>query len=319
MYSFQHVKQEVSKLFDLFNFDRCKVHNRISQSMMSFAYSYGGPGHTAVTRGEVVYLAVPVIPDLSNTGCCKELPVTYNNASMYMSPRDKVLLDVGTPIECLPDLLPKFFFIDNAWYIKTAHGLVETPSPHTMAPDSLKYSFRELTGLTSDGLYSTEIIKKYQNALISPMMETVISNRVAGSVKGDVTLSDGYRFSNGFPVIDYQNIKEKVGRWWKSFSAGAKDQGSWFAYIMMWFLGARLFIYTISCVLNFRELRKDVCLCLAIPVCLFECVCNLIFHDRIFQGIRKKNKEIDEPELEQLNSKQVQTGMQSSPLSTTSV
>lgn len=35
VYSFRHVRQEVSKLFDLFNHDRCQAHNRITQNLLS--------------------------------------------------------------------------------------------------------------------------------------------------------------------------------------------------------------------------------------------------------------------------------------------
>lgn len=99
VYSFRHIRQEVSKLFDLFNHDRCQAHNRITQNLLSiallspqeFAYTYGGPGHTAIARGEVIYLAkcrpVAVIPDLNFTGCHNELPVVYNNETFFMTPR----------------------------------------------------------------------------------------------------------------------------------------------------------------------------------------------------------------------------------------
>lgn len=91
VYSFRLIKVEVTKLFDLFSLDRCKVHNRISQHMLTlavlspvkFSFIYGGPGYTAVTRGEVVYLdrcnPVPVVPDLEVEACYNELPATTIN------------------------------------------------------------------------------------------------------------------------------------------------------------------------------------------------------------------------------------------------
>lgn len=205
VYSFRHVKQEVNRLFELFNQDRCNAHNRITQNMMSlallspqeFAYMYGGPGYSAVTRGEVVYLAkcrpVPVIPDLEEEGCFNELPVVYNNVTMYLTPRSRILISVGTPLPCLPDLLPKYFLNDN-WYVRTSHGLITVPHPNVITPDVLEYEFRELSGITGGGLYRTEMIKQYQNALISPMVESVITSRVVGSLNGGNSLPAGYKY-----------------------------------------------------------------------------------------------------------------------------
>lgn len=295
VYSFRHVKQEVSRLFDLFNMDRCHAHNRITQNMMSlallppqeFAYMYGGPRYSAVTRGEVVYLAkcrpVPVVPDLEEEGCFNELPVKYNNVTMYLTPRSRILISVGTPLPCLPDLLPKYFLNDN-WYVRTSHGLITVPSPNVITPDVLSYEFRELSGIT--GLYRADMIRQYQNALISPMVESVITSRVVGSLSGGNSLPSGYKYTSGFTPLDYDAIKEKVGSFWDRFTDSAVRAGGWFGFIFIMFGMYKFCLYVASVVINFMHVRHDVGALWAIRICLFDVLCNLVFHGRIWKGKR---------------------------------
>lgn len=317
VYSFRHTQKEVTRLYEMFNQDRCKIHNRVTQNLMTlavlsppeFAFAYGGAGYTAVTRGEVVYLArckpVPVLPNLSSVGCYNELPVTMNNQSRFMLPRSRVLIDVGTPVECLPDLLPKFF-IDNTWLVKTAHGLVDVSAPHTISPEPLHYQFKELAGLSGGGLYSTEIIKKYQNAIISPMVENVITSRVAGSVQGTTDLPAGYSFTNGFSLTDYSKISEKIGSWWDSFYENSAKRGGFIAYLFVWYETFRFCLYVISCIFNYKHLKTEIGWLLAIPFCLIECLCSMILHGRAFQRFRKnaENPPKEEENLEMLTYEQ---------------
>lgn len=293
VYSFRHIRQEVGRLFDLFNHDRCQSHNRITQNLLSiallspqeFAYTYGGPGHTAVTRGEVIYLAsckpVVVVPDLNMTGCYNELPVMYNNRTYFMTPRSRILIEVGSPLPCLPDLLPKYFLNEN-WYVKTDHGLIETRPPHAIAPNKLSYKFRELSGITGGGLYRTDMIMKYQAALVSPMVEAVIATRVVGSLKGEAALPSGYGYSSAFSPLDYEAIRSKVGGFWDRFTDAAVRAGGWFGFVLIVFGVYKFLLYILSVVINFMHVRKDVGFLWAIPICLFDVLCNLVFHGRIW-------------------------------------
>lgn len=165
-----------------------------------------------------------VIPDLNVTGCYNELPVVYNNETMFMTPRSRILINVGTPLQCLLDLLPKYYLNEN-WYVKTDHGLIETRPPHSIAPNAIEYEFRELSGISGGGLYRADIIQKYQAALISPMVESVISTRVVDSLRGEVQLPTGYHYTSAFTPLDYESIRSKVGGFWDRFTESAVRAG----------------------------------------------------------------------------------------------
>lgn len=64
-----------------------------------FAYSIGGgPGYTGMLMGEVIYITRcnPVLVSRRPT----ELPITYNNQSMFMSPTYHSILSKGQEITC---------------------------------------------------------------------------------------------------------------------------------------------------------------------------------------------------------------------------
>lgn len=298
VYSYRHVRDNVVSLYQAFKQDRCKTHNRITENLMTlattspkeFAYAYGGQGYTAVTRGEIVYLAkctpVAVIPDLNQVGCFNEMPVLLNNKTLFMTPRSRILIPVGTPVDCLPDMMPKFK-VGPAWYHISPHGLMRSPDPQTIVPDSFEYHFVELKGITQGGLYSSAIIEKYQKAIVSPMMSEVITSRVASSVEGAGVMPEGYSISNAFGEKDFSIIGSKIGDFWSRLSQGMQKTGSWFGFLIFTFACYKCVIYLLSCLINYRELRKEVGCLLAIPLCLVEAVANMVFHGRIFKKSEK--------------------------------
>lgn len=304
VYSFRHVRASVLELFRMFKQDRCKTNNRITQNLMTlallspkeFAFAYGGPGYTAVTRGEVVYLAkctpVIVFPDRSQKGCFNELPVIYKNSTFFMSPRSRILLEVGSPVECLADMRPKFK-IQDGWFYASPDGLSETVPPNTITVEPLEFEFRD-NSHAREGIYDSELLEKYQRAIVSPVVREIITARVVSAISGENNLPSGYQMSYAFNPIDYDKIKDKVGGFWENFSSKAKSTGSWFGFFIMIFAAYKSLIYMLSCFLNFRELRKEVGFLLAIPLCLVEAVTNLMLHNRIFKN--RNSKDSTDPE-----------------------
>lgn len=306
VYAVRHVKQEVVKLFDTFHHDRCVTHNRITKNMLTlavlspteFAYMYSGPGHTALIRGEVVYIAkctpVAVSVNTELPGCYNELPVILNNQTMFMSPRTRMLIPVGTPVECLPGVAPLFQLNDN-WYKKTQYGLERVESPHLISPDVLSYRFEEMSS-ASNGLYSYDLIKKYQQTILSPMVASVITARISDSVSGSGTLPDSYSFINGFKTSDFDIIQYRMLGWWDRFVAFAPNAGGWFGFFMAASLMWKMGLYSVGYLFNVRALTPDVGLCWAVLLSISETIANLFHHGKVFQG-RHRRVERDLYEL----------------------
>lgn len=221
VYSFRHVRASVLELYRVFKQDRCKTNNRITQNLMTlallspkeFAFAYGRPGFTAVTRGEVVYIAkctpVVVFPDRTQKGCFNELPVSYKNTTYFMSPRSRILLNVGSPVDCLADMRPKYK-IQGSWFYSSPDGLSETVSPGTITVDSLEYDFKDISN-ARQGMYDAELLEKYQRAIVSPVVQDIITSRVVSAISEEKELPEGYQVSYAFTQADYGKIKAKVG------------------------------------------------------------------------------------------------------------
>ncbi|XP_049294094.1 uncharacterized protein LOC125769417 [Anopheles funestus] len=76
------------------------------------------PGYTAVVAAEVLYIleCKPVyVTYESKEDCYHEIPVKYNNRSMFIAPVTRMLQLRGTQMDCTP-LLPAKFTIGGRWY-----------------------------------------------------------------------------------------------------------------------------------------------------------------------------------------------------------
>lgn len=101
-----------------------------SVTRKDFAFEYfKSPGHTAVVRGEVVHIGQYEPVDVQyhlceKNKCYDEIPVLFNNITMYIFPRSRMLTLIGNEIDCSSELNPRFFINDN-WYTPTIHGLAQ--------------------------------------------------------------------------------------------------------------------------------------------------------------------------------------------------
>lgn len=302
VYAMRHTKREVDRLFSVFSKDRCETRNKISRNMMSiamlspmeFAFTYGGPGHTAIARGEVIYLAkcspTSVIPDVNRTGCYNEIPVINDNKMQFMSPRSRILVNIGTMIDCLPDM-PPLYLLGEDWYQISSRGLIRHSKPATMQQDDVNYEFSVLSGLGNGGLYNDETIALYQEALVSGITSEIVKTRVADSIGGRSDLPTGYSVIKAMSDGDYNIIESKIGGFWTRFKSNAINSGSWFGFILLLFAVWKMLIYSVSCFVNFVGIKEEVGLLLAIPICFFESISNMILHGKIKTRKQGKSNE----------------------------
>lgn len=211
-YSMRHTKNQVDRLFQLFEKERCLTQTRITNNLISlaiispnnFAFSYfNEPGYTAVIRGEVVHVAkctpVCVVPR-HNTGehCYNELAVEYNNKTMYVTPRSRILIPNGQLVSCSSEVGP-MYTLNGKWVIQTNVGLIPSRNPSIIEMNPISYEFEPLENLVNGGLYFPSIIMEYQKILTSPMEESVIKSRIVSAVNNGYALPEGVDFSKGHP------------------------------------------------------------------------------------------------------------------------
>lgn len=302
IYVLRHTKKEVDKLFDLFYQERCKMQNRITENLMTlallspkeFAYQYfKSPGYTAVVRGEVVHVArcreVAIVPMKVSEDCYNELPVVYNNETWFMTPRTRILVRVGTIVECASDLGPQFL-LNGRWVTPTSTGLMTVREPIIITPEPLSYEFERLDDLAANGLYTSDTIQKYQNILTSPLEEKIISSRITSAVMGNNGLPPGSSFLNSFTQSDYDLIGGKISSWTQIFTEKTKNIGSYFGFILFAFFIIRLIVSLINSLVNFRFLRQTHGILVAVCCCFFDALTHFIVRGDILAGRANKRK-----------------------------
>lgn len=115
VYIVRSMQDRIKDLFRKFQEDRCYILNKLNRQCMTtaiqcpieFAYQYfDEPGYTAIQRGEVIHVAkcttpVEVYPlPLPPGACYKQLVVSSENQTLYMSPRSRLLTSIGTILDC---------------------------------------------------------------------------------------------------------------------------------------------------------------------------------------------------------------------------
>lgn len=147
-----------------------------------FAWSYSkSPGTTAIVAGETVYLmsCIPVVVAYrSDNRCYQEMPVMYQNHTLFMKPRSRILVNYGTEIACNP-LAPPLFVVNGKW-IQLHSTPHEVPSPVTLHADPTRiWAAARLTNLASTGLYTTQQMEEYHRKLLFPLEQPAINQVIA--------------------------------------------------------------------------------------------------------------------------------------------
>lgn len=169
--------EDASLMYKKLEFRRCLVEQKLLSSQMAiakhhpieFAYLHMGmPGYTGVVAGEVIYVVQcdPVEVSVRRTSqCFNELPVTYNNKSMFMTPRSHLLMSVGTELIC-NELAKPMFQIENSWVTLSPQPQIAN-NPIRLSPlQPGIWKNNKLEHLASAGIYTSEDLDRMRESLM---------------------------------------------------------------------------------------------------------------------------------------------------------
>ncbi|KAL1454559.1 hypothetical protein WDU94_010784 [Cyamophila willieti] len=218
-----HLKRKLQgqmiDLYKILKIDRCKTNQKVLSNMLTiarlspddFAYQYfGRPGYTAVTMGEVVHMfecdLVDVKP-MQISGCYSEMVVQFNNRTIYMMPRTRILMSVGTVVPCAPGVRP-LFYLSGRWFSQGEAGLVESNKPTSLEIDPLNMRFDSINNLVKEGIYSIDMLKDIQSVMTIPMEDRVSSNMIVRSMALGQNL-----YRKVIPQVSY-SVRNKPWQLW---------------------------------------------------------------------------------------------------------
>lgn len=252
VYVEKHTQTQAMALYRDLLVQKCKVEKTTIQTLLTlavispeeFAFAYmNKPGYTAKLAGEVAYIGKckPVTVEFrSDERCWLELPVTYHNQSMFLTPRNRILVSYGHEIPCNP-LLPTKYLFQDGWYMISKHP-VRSESPTILSPSTEEtWNYSPIGDLLSKGLYSREDIDKYQRMTLTRGETDAISDSIAQGVLGYPVDMRGFDFSKVITESSMDSMlegfKKRLSDTWYGFGdLMAPFVGVWFVWKIITYL-----------------------------------------------------------------------------------
>lgn len=140
----RHIRNSLTSLYKDVIRHRCDLERTMLETRLGMASTnpiefaflvMGGPGFTALQMGELVYIVQCQAVDVSlreDPSCYQEIPVSYLNRSLFVTPRSRLLQQYGTQVECNKLMYPSFY-INNDWY-RIHNGPHSMKTPQTLNP-----------------------------------------------------------------------------------------------------------------------------------------------------------------------------------------
>lgn len=175
---------------------RCELEAEVLRNTLSFAtllpdeFAYRlmkGPGYMAVTAGEAIHVVkcIPVDVKVRKTPVCyQELPVEVRNASLFLTPKTRILTRTETQRGCTHEL-PTFYRIEDVWVQFTPEPHVYPIPPQQLLPiTKISWKYITLGPLADSGIYTEQDINRLRDHIMFPAEKPALLNSIARGVGG---------------------------------------------------------------------------------------------------------------------------------------
>lgn len=210
----KHMKGQMESLYKDIITQKCNLEREMLATQLAIAginpsefatLLMKGPGHTATLAGEVIHItkcqAVDVVLRVADK-CYQELPVLYNNASFFLTPKSHLLQTHGTEIQC-SSILPSLFLIHNEWY-RIAQGASLAKIPNVLSPGTTdSWTYQNPGVLAKTGIYQDIDLKKLRDIIMYPNERQALTNTVVRAASG-MSYETGQVSLNG--MIDQNSV-----------------------------------------------------------------------------------------------------------------
>lgn len=217
----KHISTSLRQLYSSLKIANCQLERQLLEHHLTLALHHqndfaflrgGGPGFTAVTMGEVSYLLQcrPTPVELRQTSICyNEIPVFYNNNSMFLAPRTRILTKKGTEIDCTPQL-PVKHEINGVWYAFSPHISVAQPPSELQSRFSGNWKYESPKNLLKAGIYTQEDLQAYQRRISYPLESAAVQTALIREALGYHQEDKNLKFENFLTEVSLNKIIEKT-------------------------------------------------------------------------------------------------------------
>lgn len=246
VYVEKHMRQQLNSLYQDIITQKCELEKQVIQNTLSLAelrpdeFAYRllkSPGYMAVTAGEVIHIikCIPIEVSLRKTNTChSELPVTFRNASLYITPKSHILSRHGTLRDCNP-LLPIQYNVEETWLQFNPAPVIVT-QPHEIKPLT-KLSWRYLApkSLATSGIYTQQDLDDLRDHIMFPAERSAVLHTIARGFTGQIIPKDTLSLQNMLDEDALNKIYEStITKIWNGFTAfGAATAGVFGIFIII--------------------------------------------------------------------------------------
>ena len=246
VYVERYMRNQLTSLYKDIIVQKCELEKQVIQNTLSLAailpdeFAYRimkSPGYMAVTAGEGIHIikCIPIEVSLRKTNTCHaELPITFRNTSLYMTPKSHIVTRHGTLRDCNP-LLPILYNIDGTWLqFNPIPSMVN--SPHEIKPlTKLSWKYLAPKSLATSGIYTQADLDNLRDHIMFPAEKSAVLHTIARGFTGQEIQSDTVSLRN---LLDEESLNKiynnTLAKIWNGFTTfGAATAGVFGIFIII--------------------------------------------------------------------------------------
>ncbi|AJG39068.1 glycoprotein [Wuchang Cockroach Virus 3] len=293
------IGKSMQELYSEVEFRRCVVERKSLLNLLSMAtaqpneFAYAlmeGPGYTAIAYGEVVHLiqCVPINVEIRKTQkCYKELPISHQNQSAFMTPRNRLLQTHGTEIAC-DVLLNSQFQLNSVWYgfTPSMHAAI---SPRVLSPyTNLTWEYISPSKLASAGIYTDDDLKTIQQQVLYAGEREAIENIVVRGVSGSSVDLQGI---NGIHIIPDEALHDAANKYWTKLWGWFSGFGNISAGVIGVIMVFRLIKFLLDSIVHGKALYEIYGLSIYLVGAIWDSVTTYLIHRRYSKASYKSETD----------------------------
>lgn len=216
---YNDLTSQMTKLYETIQYQKCISDAKLIAATLSLAkhdpeslglsiFGYNSGFMTKISS-EAAYIVKckPKTVQLRKTPLCYlELPVTYLNQSFFLTPRSRLLVQIGTEISC-DDYFKPMFYIDRHWYTRQNGKFVEAVAPATMRIEKFhEWKVKSISGIAHKGIYSSEDIQSYKKSINEPLQQKALETNFYQAIRGESTLNPAFHVRNIITEKDFEAV-----------------------------------------------------------------------------------------------------------------